>query len=65
MLLVRKIGNAGELLWDSLDTQERAIVLYVGVVVLAYVLGAARRRGHERLIAELRDELEAAPRGRD
>lgn len=60
MMLARKIANAGELCWDSFDSQERLIVLYLGCVVGFYLFSAVRRRSHERLIRELRDELDGA-----
>lgn len=63
MLLARKLYNAGDLFWESLDSQERMLVLYlVGSMLLSLTMALARRR-HERLVRELRAELAAGPDG--
>lgn len=65
MLLARKIANAGDLLWGSLDSQERLVLGYLVAVIGSYLVAAAYRRRRASLIRELRDELEtAAPSGR-
>lgn len=62
MLLLVKARNAGELFWESLDSQERIMVLYfLGYVALTVAL-AVQRASRERLKAELRNEL-AVPHG--
>lgn len=64
MLIARKIANAGELLWDSLDSQERTVLLYLAGYLLLMVAAGLRRRSRDNLKRELRDELEAATVGR-
>lgn len=56
MLLV-KVKNAGELLWDSLDAQERMILAYAAAWCLFSLMLAAQRRARARLKAELVEEL--------
>lgn len=57
MLLLVKIRNAGELLWESLDTQERILLAYLLATVAVSVLGSAQRRSREKLKQELREEI--------
>jgi hypothetical protein len=59
MLLV-KIRNAAELGWESLDSQERMLVVYAGAWVVLMLCLRARQVGRERLKAELREELAGA-----
>lgn len=57
MLVLIKARNAGELFWESLDSQERVMVLYfLGYLMLTVAL-ALQRASRERLKAELREEL--------
>lgn len=58
MVLV-KIRNAAELLWDSLDSQERLLVGYVVGYVALLVFCAYARRSRENLKRELMAELAA------
>lgn len=59
-MLVVKARNAAELFWDSLDAQERIVVLYfLGYLALTVTL-AVQRASRERLKAELREELVTA-----
>lgn len=64
MLLLVKIRNAGELLWDSLDTQERMFLLYlVGSVVLSLMVSGQKKR-REQLKDEIVTELMERSHGR-
>ena len=59
MLLV-KVRNAGELLWDSLDGRERIMLAY-GVAWLALLVTfTAQRRSRERFRQSIVDELTGA-----
>lgn len=61
MLLLVKIKNAGELLWDSLDSQERIIFAYCLLSIVFYLARViSGSRSHDRLIVDVRDELEAS-----
>lgn len=61
MLLLVKIKNAGELLWDSLDSQERIIFAYCLLSIIFYLARVINgSRSHDRLIVDVRDELEAS-----
>lgn len=61
MLIVVKIKNAVELLWESLDSQERQVVLYFALYVLVSLLAAFREADRSKLKRELREEfLDAA-----
>lgn len=63
MLLLVKARNAGELFWESLDSQERIMVLYfLGYLMLTVAL-AVQRASRERLKAELREEMVARGSG--
>ena len=56
MLLI-KVRNALELLWDSLDSEERRMLAYaVGYLVVTLVV-AYQRSSRDRLVRELREEL--------
>lgn len=57
MLLVVKFRNAAELFWDSLDTQERQIVLYFLVYLCVSTLAMMQRLSREKLKRELREEI--------
>jgi hypothetical protein len=56
-VLLTKIRNGVELTWDSLDQQERQVVLYFVVYTLVTLFAAAARASRERLKRELREEL--------
>jgi hypothetical protein len=63
MMLARKLLNASDLFWDSLDAGERTIVLYAAAwIVLAAAL-TMQRRSRERFRRDLLAELEAANSG--
>ena len=62
MLLLVKFKNAAELLWDSLDAQEKAILAYLAASLLVSVYGRAAKANRERIKAELIEEVMA--RGR-
>lgn len=59
MLLARKVLNAAELLWDSLDEQERLIVMYGLAWVVVTSLAVLQRRSREHFKRELLDEMAA------
>lgn len=63
MLILVKIRNAAELLWDSLDTQERVIVAYIVGSLAVSLLAAHQRKARAQLKEELIAEVEAR-RGR-
>lgn len=67
MLLLVKVRNAGELLWDSLDTQERLVLCYVVVSLLVSLCAAIGKATRERVSDEvvLRLRLEPEPVTRD
>lgn len=56
MLLLVKLRNAGELFWDSLDTQERAQVLAVACYLVATVVATLAQR-HSRRLEQQRELL--------
>ena len=56
MLLI-KVRNAAELLWDSLDAQERQVVLYFAVYTLVSIVAALQHASRERMKRELREEM--------
>lgn len=56
MLLI-KVRNAAELLWDSLDAQERQVVLYFAFYMLVSIVAALQHSSRERMKRELREEL--------
>ncbi len=56
MLLV-KLRNAGELLWDSLDSRERMVVAYAAAWVGFAVALSLRQRSRARLRDEIVEEL--------
>lgn len=57
MLLLVKIRNAGELFWDSLDTQERMFLLYIVGSVLLSVMVSGQKKRREQLKDEIVMEL--------
>ena len=57
MLLLTKAKNALELFWDSLDTQERAVVAYLTASALLTAWSVVSERSWERRKAELAAEL--------
>lgn len=63
MLLV-KLRNAADLLWDSLDGQERFVLVYTLLSLAFALLVRARQVEREQLKRELLDELQAADDGR-
>lgn len=60
MLLARKVLNAAELLWDSLDERERTVVVYAAAWTIVTALLALHQRQRERLKQELLQELTGA-----
>lgn len=60
MLLLVKLKNAAELFWESLDEQERIMLLYAGCSLMLTLAGsvAERRRQRQRTqTLELLEEL--------
>jgi len=53
VLLARKITNASELLWDSLDERERMIVVYAAAWTVVVGLLSLRQRSRDRFRREL------------
>jgi hypothetical protein len=53
-MILRKLLNAGELFWESLDQEERAIVIYVGAYAAFSLLAVIGRRqaGRQRQFIE-------------
>jgi hypothetical protein len=64
MMLARKLLNASDLFWDSLDTGERMIVLYAAAWALLALALTLQRRSRERFRRDLLAELEATAGGR-
>ena len=62
MLLV-KIRNGLELTWDSLDSQERQVILYLVCYLVLVAVTALQRASRERLKRELREEMSLARGG--
>ena len=62
-MLLTKIRNGVELTWDSLDTQERQVVLYFVVYTLVTVVATLARASRERLKRELREEINGTAAG--
>lgn len=56
-MLLTKIRNAAELCWDSLDSQERQVLLYLAAYVLFTAWAAWSHGSRERLKRELREEI--------
>jgi hypothetical protein len=59
MLLI-KVRNAAELLWDSLDSRERMLVVYAGAWLVFMTLLSAQRKSRDRLRREIVEELSGA-----
>ena len=57
MLILVKLKNAGELLWESLDTQERVLLGYLVLSLVVTLAGSAQRKSRDRLKRELLEEL--------
>lgn len=57
MLILVKIRNAGELFWDSLDSQERMLLLLTAAYLLAAVAAGMAARSKERRRQEIRDTV--------
>lgn len=60
-MLLTKIRNGAELTWDSLDGQERKVILYVLAYAALSLFFAWQRSSRERLKRELREEISGAP----
>lgn len=58
-MLLTKIRNAAELLWDSLDSQERQVLVYFLAYIAFTALVAWQHGSRERLKRELREEIAA------
>ena len=56
MLLV-KAKNAAELFWDSLDSEEKRLVLVYAAYLIGSLLVAWQRGSRERLKREIREEI--------
>lgn len=59
-MLLTKIRNATELLWDSLDSQERQVLAYLVAYAVFTALIAWQHGSRERLKREIREELHGA-----
>jgi hypothetical protein len=57
MEMLSKFRDAASMFWDSLDTQERAILAYLAASALVSVYGRAAAASRNRLKAELREEI--------
>jgi hypothetical protein len=62
-VLLTKLRNGLELTWDSLDAQERQVVLYFVVYTLVTLFAAVARASRERLKRELREEIASGSTG--
>jgi hypothetical protein len=64
VLLLVKVRNAGELLWDSLDAQERRVLVCAAVYAVAALVSLVQRRQVDRrraeLVAVVRSEMASA-----
>jgi len=58
MLILVKVKNALELLWESLDTQERVLLGYLLLSVAVTVAGSAQKKSRARLKQEILEELQ-------
>lgn len=56
-MIGRKIANASELLWESLDSRERMMLLYAGAWCLLMFALTMQRRSRERFRRNLLDEM--------
>ena len=61
MLLV-KVRNAAELLWESLDSRERAVVAYAAAWAAFAIALSLRQRSREKLRREIVEEIAGASR---
>lgn len=59
MMLLVKIRNSGQLFWETLDAEERRVIVYLAVYLGVTLLLGARTRMREQLKAEIREELRA------
>ncbi len=57
MMLGRKIVNAADLCWDSLDSGERMMLAYAAAWVMLVAALALQRRSRDRLRQSILDEL--------
>lgn len=58
-MIITKVKNAAELLWESLDSQERQVLLYGLAYLLVTALSVLQQTSRERLKRELREEIAA------
>lgn len=56
-MLLTKIRNAAELCWESLDSQERQVLIYVAAYIVFTAWAAWQHGSRERLKRELREEI--------
>lgn len=55
--IASKLTDAASMFWQSLDSHERRMLLYVGAYFAFTLLLAAQQRSRERLKLELREEI--------
>jgi len=55
--IASKLWDALSMFWQSLDEQERRMLVYFGVYVAVSLLVSAQQRSRERLKVELREEI--------
>jgi hypothetical protein len=57
VLLLVKVRNAGELLWESLDSRERMLLVYACAWIGFVAVLSAQRRSRERFRQSIVDEV--------
>ena len=57
MMLLVKFRNAAELFWDSLDSEEKRLLVIYGAYLVASVVLSMQGRARDKMKRELLEEL--------
>jgi len=59
MMLLVKFRNAAELFWDSLDSEEKRLVVIYGTYLVVSVVLSMQGRARDKMKCELLEEIRA------